>query len=114
MYRPVLAFLAAASIAVAADAQVLRADPIPDDTAVPVGGEMVPTAAAETGFEGWLSTFRAQAQGQGIRIETLDAALSGVRYSPRVVELDRAQPDDSGSAATLFSDYLARRLEPVR
>ena len=114
MYRPVLAFFAAASIAATAGAQVLRADPVPDDSVVPVGGEMVASAAAETGFEGWLSTFRAQAQGQGIRIETLDAALAGVRYSPRVVELDRAQPGDSGSAAALFSDYLARRLEPVR
>jgi membrane-bound lytic murein transglycosylase B len=114
VYRLFLAFLAAASIAATAGAQVLRADPVPDDAVVLVGGETAASAAVETGFEGWLSTFRAQAQGQGIRIDTLNAALAGVRYSPRVVELDRGQPDDSGSSTTQFSDYLARRLEPVR
>jgi membrane-bound lytic murein transglycosylase B len=114
VYRAVFAFFAAASIAATAHAQVLRADPVPDDAVLPGGGETVTSTAAEAGFQGWLSTFRAQAQGQGIRIATLDATLAGVSYSPRVVELDRAQPDDSGSATALFSDYLARRLEPVR
>ncbi|WP_419814740.1 lytic murein transglycosylase [Glacieibacterium sp.] len=114
MYRSVLAFFVASSIAATAGAQVLRPDPLPDESVVPVAGESSTSSPAETGFQGWLSTFRAQAQGQGIRTETLDAALAGVQYSPRVVELDRGQPDDNGSGVTLFSDYLARRLEPVR
>ncbi len=90
-----------------AAAQVLRADPPTDDEVVDV--------SVESAFDAWLSSYRAIAQAQGIRPETLDAALTGLRYSPRVVALDRAQPDDSGLAsASQFSDYLARRLEPVR
>ena len=92
--------------AVPGAAQVLRADPVPD--------EEVTDPAAETGFEAWLSTYRAMAQGLGMRSETLDATLTGLTYSPRVVALDRNQPDDSGGSVALFSDYLARRLEPVR
>lgn len=79
----------------------------------PAADEEVVDTAAETGFEAWLSTYRSAALARGIRPETLDAAFTGLRYSPRVVALDRNQPDDSG-AATLFTDYLSKRLEPVR
>ena len=99
--------LAAVLFAAPLPAQVLALDP-------PVDEEVV-DPAAETGFEAWLSTYRASAQAQGIRTETLDRTLTGLSYSPRVVALDRAQPDDSGLlSAARFSDYLARRLEPVR
>ncbi len=99
--------LAVLLIAAPATAQVLKADPPADEEVVDPN--------AETGFEAWLSTFRAAAQAQGIRPETLNATLSGITYSARVVALDRAQPDDSGLvSAARFSDYLARRLEPVR
>ena len=105
---PVKTLLLALVLAAApVSAQILAPDP-------PVDTEVV-DASAETGFEAWLSTYRATAQAQGIRSATLDATLSGVTYSARVVALDRAQPDDSGLAsAPRFSDYLARRLEPVR
>lgn len=86
-------------------AQVLAPEPLPDEEVV--------DATAETGFETWLLTYRAAAQARGIRPETLDAAFAGLQFSPRVVALDRSQPDDSGTAA-LFSDYLSKRLEPVR
>ncbi len=98
--------LAVVLLAAPAAAQVLKADPVPDEEVV--------DQAAETGFEAWLSTYRATAQAAGIRPATLDAAFAGLRYSPRVVALDRAQPDDSGSTANQFADYLAKRLEPVR
>lgn len=95
-----------ALFATPAAAQVLAPDPVPQpETVDPV---------AESGFEAWLSTYRAAAQAQGISAATLDTTLAGLTFSPRVVELDRAQPDDSGAAPTLFTDYLARRLEPVR
>ncbi|TRW18451.1 lytic murein transglycosylase [Glacieibacterium frigidum] len=86
-------------------AQVLAPEPVPEEEVV--------DATAESGFEAWLSTYRASAQARGIRPETLDAAFTGLHFSPRVVALDRNQPDDSG-VATLFSDYLSKRLEPVR
>ena len=99
--------LACLLLAAPAGAQIVKADPLID-------AELV-DPAAETGFEAWLSSYRATAQAQGIRPATLDRALGGLSYSPRVVALDRAQPDDSGLASSnLFTDYLARRLEPVR
>ena len=100
-------FLCLALLTAPVAAQVLKTDPVPDEEVV--------DPSAETSFEAWLSTYRAAAQAQGIRPATLDTALAGLRYSARVVELDRAQPDDSGlTSAAKFSDYLARRLEPVR
>lgn len=67
----------------------------------------------ETAFEAWLAGFRSAELAKGVSPAALDATLGGLRYSPRVVELDRAQPDDSGHVA-LFSDYADRRVEPVR
>ncbi len=96
-----------ALVAAPTAAQVLKADPVPDEEVV--------DPSAETGFEAWLSTYRATAQAQGIKSSTLDATLTGLTYSSRVVELDRGQPDDSSPLpAARFTDYLARRLEPVR
>ncbi len=88
-----------------AGAQGLAAEPLPDDTTV--------DAPADPGFTGWLAGFRNEALAAGVRAATLDAMLANLRYSPRVVELDRAQPDDSGTVAR-FDDYLMRRVEPVR
>ena len=54
-----------------------------------------PTAEAtlEQRFADWVAAFRASAQAQGIEASTLSAAFDGVRYLPRVAELDRAQPE---------------------
>ncbi len=54
----------------------------------------LPVAAAETGdFGTWLWELRAEAQGRGITTATLDGALNGISLIPRVVELDRKQPE---------------------
>ena len=54
----------------------------------------LPVAAAETGdFGTWLRELRAEAQGRGITTATLDGALNGISLIPRVVELDRKQPE---------------------
>lgn len=50
-----------------------------------------PVAAAE--FETWLQELRAEALGRGITAATLDGALNGISLIPRVVELDRKQPE---------------------
>jgi membrane-bound lytic murein transglycosylase B len=71
------------------------------------------TDGTETSFAAWLAGFRAAEIAKGVSPAALDSVLGGLRYSPRVVELDRAQPDDSGRVA-LFSDYADRRVEPVR
>jgi lytic murein transglycosylase len=76
-----------------------------------------PALADETppadGFPVWLENYKAGAQARGLQPEWLAAALQGAQYSPRVVELDRAQPDDSGRR-NVFADYLARQLTQLR
>jgi membrane-bound lytic murein transglycosylase B len=47
----------------------------------------------EQRFADWVARFRAGAQAQGVDEATLRAAFDGVQYQPRVVELDRAQPE---------------------
>lgn len=70
------------------------------------------TAPAD-GFPIWLATYRQAAEARGLKREWLDAALAGASYSPRVVELDRNQPDDSGRR-NIFADYVARQLTAAR
>lgn len=62
-------------------------------------------------FAAWLAGFRADELARGVAPAVLDATLAGLRYSPRVVELDRAQPDDSGRVAS-FAGYVDRQVEP--
>ena len=71
------------------------------------------TASVDAAFSRWLAGFRSAEIAKGVSPSALDKTLFGLRYSPRVVELDRAQPDDSGRVA-LFSDYVDKRVEPVR
>jgi len=44
-------------------------------------------------FPTWLARFRRDASAEGISEATLARALDGVRYRPRVIELDRSQPE---------------------
>ncbi|MBE0488412.1 MAG: lytic murein transglycosylase [Halomonas sp.] len=44
-------------------------------------------------FDAWLAQFRREARREGISEATLARALDGVRYRPRVIELDRSQPE---------------------
>lgn len=69
---------------------------------------LAPPAAA-TGFQAWLADLRAEAAGAGISGQTLDAALADAAPIPRVVELDRRQPEFT----LTFEEYLAR-VVPAR
>lgn len=44
-------------------------------------------------FDRWLAELRAEARSRGISAATLQAALSGIAPIPRVIELDRRQPE---------------------
>ncbi len=70
------------------------------------------TAPAEEapGFDQWLSDLRAEALLQGIGSATLDRALSGVQPIPRVIELDRRQPESRQT----FRQYLDRTVPSAR
>src|SRR5450631_4285881 len=49
--------------------------------------------ALQQGFARWVTNFRATARAAGIDEATLHVAFDDVHYLPRVVELDRAQPE---------------------
>jgi len=55
-------------------------------------------------FGVWLETLRAEALEERISAATLDAALAGVEPIPRVIELDRSQPE----GAMTFAQYMER------
>jgi membrane-bound lytic murein transglycosylase B len=67
----------------------------PEAPAAAASAPSQPTAEAtlEQRFADWVAAFRASAQAEGIEAATLSAAFDGVRYLPRVAELDRAQPE---------------------
>jgi len=47
----------------------------------------------QSSFEAWLESFRKEAFGSGISQKTLDAAFTGLKPIPQVIELDRSQPE---------------------
>ncbi len=63
---------------------------------------------AQTDFSSWLSDFKREALTRGISQATLDSALSDVQAAPRVIELDRKQPE----FVDTFATYLERRVTP--
>jgi membrane-bound lytic murein transglycosylase B len=67
-------------------------------------------ARAETPFGEWLAGLRQEALSLGIRSATLDAALAGVAPNPRVIELDRRQPEFT----LTFRQYMERVVPDAR
>ena len=62
------------------------------------------SAAAAAEFTVWLEALKAEALGKGIKQATLDDAFAGVRPIPRVIELDRNQPEFK----LTFEQYMSR------
>lgn len=71
----------------------------------PTSGE-----AATESFDQWLVGVRAEAKGRGVSDNTLDAAFAGVAPIPRVIELDRNQPE----FRLKFDEYMARVVNQNR
>lgn len=65
---------------------------------------------AQTDFSTWLQNFEREARTRGISQTTLDSALSDVQAAPRVIELDRKQPEFLDT----FTTYLERRVTPQK
>ncbi len=111
-----LVFLAA-GFAVACHAQPVPTEPVGDLPISAPSPLIAPTpspddvpAGIAAAFAAWLAGFRADEVAKGVSQAALDAVLTGLRYSPRVVALDRAQPDDSGRVA-VFASYAERHVE---
>jgi membrane-bound lytic murein transglycosylase B len=61
-------------------------------------------------FDAWLEELRREALGKGISGATLDAALTGIKPIPRVIELDRRQPEFT----LTFRQYMDRVASSAR
>lgn len=71
------------------------------------------SAAAEPvreSFEDWLVGFRGEARDRGIAAQTLTTALDGAEFLPRVIELDRSQPEFTRQ----IWDYLDTAVSDTR
>ncbi|UUX50164.1 lytic murein transglycosylase [Nisaea acidiphila] len=67
-------------------------------------------AIAAQPFEDWVKELKAEAAGQGIDQKILDQAFAGVAPIPRVIELDRKQPEFT----LTFEQYLTRVVPNAR
>jgi membrane-bound lytic murein transglycosylase B len=67
-------------------------------------------AQADPAFQPWLAALRRDALAAGLRQTTLDAALAGLAPIPRVIELDRRQPE----ATLSFAEYFSRVVNDAR
>lgn len=75
--------------------------------AVALAAAVAGTAGAASGFETWetwLQEVRAEARERGFKPGMIENALGGLRPLPRVIELDRRQPEFTMT----FDRYLAR------
>jgi membrane-bound lytic murein transglycosylase B len=61
--------------------------------ALPAALAAAPAAANAQPFDRWLAELRAEASGRGISAPTLRTALTGIAPIPRIIELDRRQPE---------------------
>lgn len=61
-------------------------------------------------FDQWLVELRAEAAAKGVSAATLDAALTGLEPIPRVIELDRRQPEFTWT----FRDYMSKLVNGQR
>ncbi len=92
--------------------------PTPDATPATAGTSDLARTIA--GFHAWLRSFAQEARAAGISQQTVDATLAQARWQPRVVELDRAQPeftrtpwaylDSAGSPQRVAQGREQRRL----
>ena len=82
-----------------------------------LGGAVVPAHAQSlqqscgidgSGFEAWLSQFKAAAVSQGVSPATAASALANVSYDPNTIRLDRSQR----SFKLTFEQFYAKRVSP--
>lgn len=66
--------------------------------------------ASDDRFQIWLEGLKKEALSQGISVSTLEAALSNISPIPRVIELDRSQPEVKWT----LEEYLSRLVTEAR
>lgn len=72
-------------------------------------------AQDDAGFQSYVSTLRGQAIAAGVRPATVDQVLAGLTFNPRVVALDRQQPEAGPNAPIPnFAPYRASHVDAAR
>lgn len=71
---------------------------------------LMPSDASSKDFNSWLANFKTEAIKKGIKKTTLDSAFSGVKPIPRVIELDRQQPEFT----LTFQQYIRKVISNRR
>lgn len=68
----------------------------------------------QAGFQAYLPQLRAEAQRAGVSQGTINRIFPALEFSPRTIELDRAQPGGTGgsSAVPAFAPYRERHVNP--
>lgn len=69
-----------------------------------------PAAANEQSFDAWRGALRHEALESGVSAATFDLAFAGVQPIPRIIELDRSQPEFTMT----FQQYLERVVPQSR
>jgi membrane-bound lytic murein transglycosylase B len=97
-----LAYAALAAIAIAG----------PGDRWTGEGVAFAQGGLSQAGFQAYLPTLRAQAQAAGVTPATINAVFSNLQFSPRTIELDRAQPGGrpGSNAIPAFAPYEAKHV----
>ena len=84
--------------------------PPPATDSSPAPAAAAPFADAPMPFPSWVAGLRDEALSSGISAATFERALGSVEPLPRVIELDRRQPEGTISFAT----YVSRVVSPAR
>jgi membrane-bound lytic murein transglycosylase B len=100
--------LAASTLSLPACAANEQAAPtVTNEPAAPVTADAAP---AKPDFESWKADLRAEALAKDISPATFDAAFAGVAPIPRIIELDRYQPERTKS----FAEYRKGSVSDTR
>jgi membrane-bound lytic murein transglycosylase B len=75
---------------------------------IPLGGGKA--VAAEGEWNGFLANVRRDAISRGVRAGTVDLVFRYVEYLPKVIELDRHQPEHTKT----FAEFIASAVTPQR
>ncbi|SDZ77238.1 lytic murein transglycosylase [Acidovorax soli] len=107
------ALVAALALAGCSSVPTPPSQPLTASTTLPAAASADTPADAEhaAGFAAWRAAFSAQALAAGIRPGTVRDVLGNAQWQPRVVELDRAQPEFTRTPwAYLDSAVSAQRI----
>lgn len=80
-----------------------------------LGGGRAFAQSEDAGFQAYLQNVAAIARAQGVSQGTIDSVMPTLTFNPRVVELDRQQPETNPSAPIpRFAPYRSQHVDSAR